>query len=166
MSFPRLKVGLYAFMVAAVFVLASYRLLRRTDSTAPSKDQVLIGVMLQGLTSQHYQPERVDDAFSKRVFDLYVKHLDYRKQFLLATDVEQLRQYQTQIDDQVKRGSHEFLDLSTRLMAERTKEMQGLYRELLAKPFDFTADETFQTDFEKATFPTDKAAQREMWLSC
>ena len=163
MSFPRLKVGLYAFMVAAVFVLASYRLLRRTDSTAPSKDQVLIGVMLQGLTSQHYQPERVDDAFSKRVFDLYVKHLDYRKQFLLATDVEQLRQYQTQIDDQVKRGSHEFLDLSTRLMAERTKEMQGLYRELLAKPFDFTADETFQTDFEKATFPTDKAAQREMW---
>ena len=163
MAFPRLKVGLYAFLVAAVFVLASYRLLHRPGSAAPSKDQVLIGVMLQGLTSQHYQPERVDDAFSKRVFDLYVKHLDYRKQFLLATDVEQLRQYQTQIDDQVKRGSHEFLDMGTRLMGERTKEMQGLYRELLAKPFDFTADESFQTDFEKAAFPADKAAQRELW---
>jgi carboxyl-terminal processing protease len=163
MSLPRLKVGLYAFLVAAVFVLASYRLFRRSDSTVPSKEQVLIGLMLSGLSSQHYQPEKVDDAFSKRVFDLYLKHLDYRKQFLLTTDVEQLRRYQTQIDDQVKGGTHEFLDLSTKLMSERTKEMQGLYRELLAQPFDFTTDESFQTDFEKAAFPVDKAAQRELW---
>ncbi|MBF9236688.1 carboxy terminal-processing peptidase [Hymenobacter sp. BT683] len=163
MSFPRLKVGLYAFLVAAVFVLASYRLMRRADSAVPSKDQVLIGTMLQGLTQAHYQPEKIDDAFSKRVFDLYLKHLDYRKQFLLASDVDQLRRYQTEIDDQVKRGSSEFLDLSTKLILERTKEMQGLYREILAKPFDFTVEETFQTDFEKAAFPATKAAQREMW---
>ena len=163
MSFPRLKVGLYAFLVAAVFVLASYRLFRRADSAVPSKEQVLIGTMLQGLSAAHYQPEKVDDAFSKRVFDLYLKHLDYRKQFLLASDVEQLRRYQTQIDDEVKNGTHEFLDLSTKLMAGRTKEMQGLYRDILAKPFDFTTDETFQTDFEKAAFPADKAAQRELW---
>jgi carboxyl-terminal processing protease len=163
MSSPRLKVGLYAFLVAAVFVLASYRLLRRADSAAPTKDQVLIGTMLQGLSAAHYQPEKVDDNFSKRVFDLYLKHLDYRKQFLLASDVEQLRRYQTQIDDEVKNGTHEFLDLSTKLMNDRTKEMQGLYREILAKPFDFTVDESFQTDFEKAPFPADKAAQRELW---
>jgi len=163
MSFPRLKVGLYAFLVTAVFVLASYRLFRRGDAAVPTKDQVLIGTMLQGLSAAHYQPEKVDDAFSKRVFELYLKHLDYRKQFLLASDVEQLRRYQTQIDDEVKKGSHEFLDLSTKLMAERTKEMQGLYRELLAKPFDFTVEESFQTDFEKTPFPADKAAQREMW---
>ncbi|WP_345238465.1 carboxy terminal-processing peptidase [Hymenobacter saemangeumensis] len=163
MSFPRLKIGLYAFLVTAVFVLASYRLFRRADSAAPSKDEVLIATMLQGLSAAHYQPEKVDDAFSRRVFDLYLKRLDYRKKFLLASDVEQLRKYQLQIDDQVKRGTHEFLDLSTKLMAERTKEMQGLYRELLAKPFDFTVEETFQTDFEKAAFPADKAAQREQW---
>ncbi|WP_210517998.1 carboxy terminal-processing peptidase [Hymenobacter terricola] len=163
MSFPRLKVGLYAFLVAAVFVLASYRLFRRADSVVPSKDQVLIGIMLQGLTSAHYQPEKVDDAFSKRVFDLYLKHLDPRKQFLLATDVEQLRRYQTQIDDEVKNGTHEFLDLSTKLMAQRTTEMQALYREILAKPFDFSTEESLQTDFEKAPFPADKAAQHELW---
>ena len=163
MSSPRLRVGLYAFLVAAVFVLASYRLLRRADSAAPTKDQVLIGTMLQGLSAAHYQPEKVDDSFSKRVFDLYLKHLDFRKQFLLASDVEQLRRYQTQIDDEVKSGTHEFLDLSTKLMADRTKEMQGLYREILAKPFDFTTDESFQTDFEKAPFPTDKVAQHELW---
>ncbi len=163
MAFPRLKVGLYAFLVAAVFVLASYRLFRRADSAVPSKDQVLIGTMLQGLTQAHYQPEKVDDAFSKRVFDLYLKHLDYRKEFLLTSDVEQLRRYQTKIDDEVKAGTHEFLDLSTTLMAQRTKEMQVLYRGILAKPFDFSTEESFQTDFEKAAFPADKAVQRELW---
>ena len=163
MSFPRLKVGLYAFLVAAVFVLASYRLFRRADSAVPTKDQVLIGTMLQGLTQGHYQPEKIDDNFSKRVFELYIKHLDPRKQFLLSTDVEQLRRYQTQIDDEVKSGTHQFLDLSAKLMAQRTDETQALYREILAKPFDFTVEESLQTDFEKAAFPTDKAAQRELW---
>lgn len=163
MSVSRLKIGLYSFVVMAVFVLASYRLMRRADGAVPTKAEVLIGTMLQGLSSAHYQPEKLDDAFSKRVFDLSLKRLDYRKKFLLASDIEQLRRYQTDIDDEVKRGTREFADLSVKLMVQRTKEVQALYRELLTKPFDFTTEETFQTDFEKASFPADKAAQREQW---
>ncbi|TPG72179.1 carboxy terminal-processing peptidase [Hymenobacter nivis] len=163
MSFPRLKIGLYAFLVMAVFVLASYRLFRRNTSAGPTKEQVLIGTMVQGLNSAHYQPEKLDDTFSKRVFDLSLKRDDYRKTFLLASDIENLRRYQNDIDDEVKTGRREFFDLSTQLMAQRVKEMQVLYREILAKPFDFTTPETFQTDFEKATWPADKAAQRELW---
>ena len=163
MSFPRLKIGLYAFLVMAVFVLASYRLFRRNTVDSPSKEQVLIGTMVQGLSQAHYQPEKLDDTFSKRVFDLSLKRDDYRKTFLLASDVENLRRYQNDIDDEVKNGRRDFYDLSTQLMAQRVKEMQTLYRELLAKPFDFTTEESFQTDPEKASFPVDKAAQRELW---
>ncbi len=163
MSFPRLKIGLYAFLVTAVFVLASYRLFRRNTADSPSKEQVLIGTMVQGLSQAHYQPEKLDDAFSKRVFDLSLKRDDYRKTFLLASDVESLRHYQNDIDDEIKNSRSDFFDLSTKLMAQRVKEMQALYREILAKPFDFTTQETFQTDPEKAAFPVDKAAQRDLW---
>ena len=163
MSSPRLKIGLYAFLVTAVFVLASYRLFRRNAADGPSKEQVLIGTMVQGLSAAHYQPEKLDDAFSKRVFDLSLKRDDYQKAFLLASDVENLRRYQNDIDDEVKNGKRDFFDLSTQLMAQRVKEMQVLYREILAKPFDFTVQETYQTDPEKASFPADKAAQRELW---
>ncbi|MEJ7661248.1 MAG: hypothetical protein WKG07_17415 [Hymenobacter sp.] len=41
-----------------------------------------------------------------------------------------MTKYQTDIDDETKRGTHEFLDLSTKLMAERTKQMQALCREI------------------------------------
>ena len=163
MSVSRLKIGLYSFVVMAVFVLASYRLLRRSEGAVPTKDEVVIGTMMQGLTAAHYQPEKIDDAFSRRVWDLNLKRLDFRKKFLLASDVEQLRRYQTEVDEQVKRGTHELLDLSTQLIDQRTKEMQVLYRELLTKPFDFTTEETFQTDYEKATFPATKVEQREQW---
>lgn len=161
---PRLKVGSYAGLVAAVFGLASYRFYEHSGpQSAPGKEQVLVGTIVQGLSQAHYQPERIDDAFSKRVFDLALKRLDYRKKFLLQSDVAQLTKYQTDIDDETKRGTHEFLDLSTKLMADRTKQMQTLAHELLAQPFTFVADETIQTDFEKATFPTSAADQREQW---
>ena len=163
MSIPRLKLSLYAFLVVAIFGLASYRLYRRSDAVGPVKEDVLIATIMQGLSKAHYQPERIDDAFSKRVFDLSIKRLDYRKKFLLQSDIDQLGRYQTDIDDEVKRHTHEFADAARTLILQRTKEAQAMYREILAKPFDFTTEETFQTDFEKATFPADKAAQREQW---
>ncbi|WP_262923026.1 S41 family peptidase [Hymenobacter cellulosilyticus] len=163
MSSPRLKIGLYASLVLAVFVLASYKLYRRNDASPPQKDEVLIKAMLQGLSAAHYQPEKVDDNFSKRVFDLYLKRIDYNKKFLLQSDVAQLRKYQNDIDDQVRRGTHEFLDLSTKLMEQRTKDIQALYRDILSKPFDFTKEESFETEADKMVFAADAAAQREEW---
>ncbi|UOR05790.1 carboxy terminal-processing peptidase [Hymenobacter aerilatus] len=163
MSSPRLKIGLYASLVMAIFVLASYKLYQRNDATAPQKDDVLIKVMLSGLNIAHYQPEKIDDTFSKRVFDLYLKRIDVNKKFLLKSDVAQLSKYQSDIDDQVKRGSHEFLDMSTQLMDQRVKDIQALYRDILTKPFDFTVEEKMETDPEKMVFPADKAAQREDW---
>jgi len=161
---PRLKVGSYAGLVAAVFGLASYRFYEHNGpQAAPGKEQVLVGTIVQGLSQAHYQPERVDDAFSRRVFDLALKRLDYRKKFLLQSDIAQLTKYQLDIDDETKRGTHEFLDLSTKLMTERSKQMQALAHEILAKPFTFDTEETIQTDFEKATFPASAADQREQW---
>lgn len=163
MSSLRLKVGLYAFLVSAVFVLASYKLYHRTTSRAPQKDEVLIKAMLQGLSAAHYQPEKIDDAFSKRVFDLYLKRVDYNKMFLLQSDVAQLRKFQSSIDDQVRVGSHEFMDLATQIMDQRVKDVQALYRDILSKPFDFTTEESVETDSDKMAFAADKAAQREQW---
>ncbi len=159
MSVSRFKLGLYSTSLLAVLGLASYSLTQGT----PPRDQVVLGTMLQGLGVAHYQPEKLDDQFSQRVFDLYLKRVDVNKQLLLAPEVAQLRQFQTQIDDQLKGGTHEFLDATSQLLSKRTLEIQALYRQILAKPFDFTAQESWETDPAKATFAADAAAQREQW---
>jgi carboxyl-terminal processing protease len=164
MAPTRLTLSSYAGLTVALLGLASYRFYERQGAQdPPSKAQVVIGTVVQGLSQAHYLPQRIDDGFSKRVFDLTLRRLDYRKKFLLQADVAQLAKYQTDIDDETKRGTTEFLDLSTRLLGERTKQVQALTRELLAQPFTFDADESLQTDFEKAAFPLSAADQREQW---
>ena len=159
MQSSRFKFSLYSTSVLALLGLASYSVYQGV----PPRDQVVLGSMLQGLNIAHYQPEKLDDQFSQRVFDLYLKRVDVNKQLLLAPEVVKLRQFQTQIDNQLKGGSHEFLDATSELLAGRMVELQSLYRQILAKPFDFTVAETWETDPDKATYAPTVAAQREQW---
>jgi carboxyl-terminal processing protease len=129
----------------------------------PPRDQVVLGTMLQGLTVAHYQPGKLDDQFSQRVFDLYLKRVDVNKQLLLASEVAQLQQFKNKIDDELKAGTHEFLDVTSQLLIKRTAELQALYRQILAKPFDFSVQEDWETDPLKSTFAANSAAQREQW---
>jgi len=159
MRFPRFNLGLYSTSVLALLGLASYSVYQGT----PPRDQVVLGVMLQGLTQLHYQPEKLNDQFSQRVFDLYLKRVDGNKQLLLAPEVAALGQYQTKIDDELRGSSHEFLDATSQLLSKRMLEVQVLYRQILAQPFDFSVQESWETDPAKAVYAADAAAQREQW---
>ena len=159
MTALRPKLNLYSAAVLSLLGLASYSVYQGT----PPRDQVVLGTLLQGLSVAHYQPEKLDDQFSQRVFDLYLKRIDINKQLLLAPEVAQLRSFQARIDDDLKVGRHDFLDATSSLLTKRLVEIQALYRQLLAQPFDFTTAENWETDPEKATFAASPAAQREQW---
>jgi carboxyl-terminal processing protease len=132
-------------------------------SADQGKNEILMRVLMQGLNTAHFQPEKLDDNFSKKVFDLYLKRLDFNKKFLLKSDVDNLAKYKTQIDEQVQAGSYEFLNAATKVFSARVKEEQALYKEILAKPFNFETEESTELDPEKLSFPPDKAAQKEAW---
>jgi carboxyl-terminal processing protease len=53
--------------------------------------------------------------------------------------------------------------VTSTLLAKRTLEIQSLYREILAKPFDFSVQETWETDPTKATYAANTAEQRDQW---
>lgn len=133
------------------------------EGVPPQKKQVLLGTVAQGMAVAHVQPEQIDDDFSRRVYRLYLKHLDGNKKFLLQSDIKQLQRYETGLDNEVKQGRTEFLDLSTRLIGQRQQEAQYLYKELLSQPFDFTSQESFETDPDKLQYPADEAARRDLW---
>ncbi|WP_026463991.1 carboxy terminal-processing peptidase [Adhaeribacter aquaticus] len=158
----RSKITIYISILVAVVVLASLKFNRNSEK-AVDKNSLLLRVVMQGLNTAHFQPEKIDDNFSKKVFDLYLKRLDVNKKFLTQADITQLMKFQTDIDDQVKRGSHDFFEQTTLLFNTRVKETEGYYKEILAKPFDFEKEESIETDPDKMSRPTDKAALREAW---
>ncbi|MBX0332806.1 carboxy terminal-processing peptidase [Pontibacter sp. HSC-14F20] len=156
----RLKIFL---SVLAVILLTGSFILYSKNSTPAGKNEILIKALMQGLSTMHYKPEKVDDNFSKKAFGLYLDRIDFNKKFLLESDVAMLRKYETQLDDQLRAGSFEFFDISADLIEKRTKESEAFYKEILSKPFDFSKEENIELDGKKLKFAKDKNELKEAW---
>lgn len=127
------------------------------------KNQVLQDMLMSVLNQAHYNPLKVDDNFSEKAFNLYIKRLDISKKFLLQEDVDALSKYKKNIDDEINNGSFEFYKLSADLIAKRIKEKENWSKEILATPFNYSVDEEYETDGEKIKFSTTEEELKTEW---
>ena len=168
MSFRSARLTSLLSVSAIALALAGYTTLHRGAGAGPhvpasAREELLLKTVVAGLSTAHYEPEKLDDAFAGRVYNLYLKSLYKSQRFLLKEDVAQLERQKNQIDDQVKAGSEEFYQLASRLYTARVKEVHGYCDELLKQPFDFTKSETVEVDDEKVPYAASAAESREMW---
>ena len=84
----------------------------QVDATEPSKKKVLMDMLTDGLQGSHYAPATLNDAYSEKVYTLYLKRIDNNKRFLLQSDVVQLEKFKYSIDDQIKEVNLEFFEVS------------------------------------------------------
>lgn len=127
------------------------------------KEEVIVDAILAGLNRWHFDPQELDDDFSERVYDLYLKRLDGGKRFFTQSDIEKLSAFQTEIDDETRKGSYAFLDLSSQLLEQRLEQIKEYYQEILSQPFDFTASETFESDADKRGFAGSDEELKALW---
>jgi carboxyl-terminal processing protease len=128
------------------------------------KDGVIMESMLRVLRNTHYRPVEIDDNYSHKVFDTYLKRNDFNKKIFLQSDVDALKsKYYGQIDDEVKGETFVFFDETVSIINERVKEDKQYYTEILSKPFDFTVKESVELDPDKLGYPKDKAEMKESW---
>lgn len=129
----------------------------------PQKEAKLMQAILLGLDRYHYEPKSVDDRFSRQVFNLYLKNLDGGKRFFTQADVDQIKPFELQLDDQAKAGTFEFFDRTVGLLEASLAKTQGWYREILAQPIDFSKNETFETDGKKLAWAKNDIELRSRW---
>ncbi|MDR1673701.1 MAG: carboxy terminal-processing peptidase [Bacteroidales bacterium] len=127
------------------------------------KNELLLRMNMQLLMMQHFNPPAVNDSFSIKAFDAYLKKLDPFKQYLTLEDVRQLSEYRLKVDDQISDGTYELYDLSLLLWDKRFNETQTYYHEILKQPFDFSTEETYETDSDKTDWAVDNKELKEMW---
>lgn len=150
------------------FIISSLLLLTFTSYTfldvdIKEKEKVLGQVIQQAIATGHFSAVQVDDKLSERAFELYLKRLDIRKQFLIQTDVNELSKFRLQIDNQVLEGNYYLLDMASNYMSQRVKDTKVFYTEILAQPFDFTVKENIEVDPDKKQWAKDKVALKEEW---
>ncbi|HEX2612281.1 MAG TPA: carboxy terminal-processing peptidase [Fibrobacteria bacterium] len=148
--------ALRAFLcVVAAFSVAS--------AAARDRESVLSRLQTRSLYAWHYAPQPLDDALSKRIFDLYLKRLDPQKRFLLRSDVDSLARLRDKIDDQLRTGDFAFVDAANALLTRRVAEARTLSRDLIRGGLDLSIPDSIGLDARKYGFPADAKERRKHW---
>lgn len=149
-------------LIAGIF-LAFNTMGTTSNSAPPTRYEKILQIVGEILTQGHYSPKDINDEFSKKVYTKYFEELDPEKNIFLKEDLVALQSYATKIDDEIKGAPVQFFLEAGRLFNKRTAEVAAIYKELLARPFDFSIDESINTDAKKATFPSSPAERKELW---
>ncbi len=149
--------------VVAVLAVALWSFVPTKKQADPEKDKLLLELLTFVIEKGHYDPAKIDDNFSKGVYKSYLEGIDPSKRFFIQSDIDQFAKYELQIDDMINNRDLTFFNLTHERLIERIKEAEGFYKEVLANPFDFTADEQFNVDYEKQPFSKTKAELKKRW---
>lgn len=129
----------------------------------PDKDKLLIQIITLALDQLHFEPKTVDDAFSKEIFEDYLEQVDPLKRYFLKSDIDDFKQYESEIDDQLRAYDISFFNAVHERLIKRQEEAKVYYKEILEKPFDFSKDEEYNADYENLEYSKNKKQLKDRW---
>ncbi|MCL2329028.1 MAG: carboxy terminal-processing peptidase [Bacteroidetes bacterium] len=154
---PTLIITILFTTIGTLFALTWHK------NSNDGKDKVLLAYMTQILKTFHYDPIPFDDVFSERVFDGYLKSLDYSKMFLTQENVDVLSSYKFQLDDQILNSQLDFFHLSVEIINAQTALVEKWYPVILEKPFDYTVQESFIIDEKIRGYAANNQELEKQW---
>lgn len=112
----------------------------------------------------HYKKFAIDDALSQKVYDRFLRNLDFNKNFFLASDIVNFSQYANNFDDALQQGNLTPAYAIYQTSLERRENRFNYAISLLDKKYDFAkADDKFFYDREKVEWAKDEVEMNEVW---
>ncbi|MDR2549496.1 MAG: carboxy terminal-processing peptidase [Desulfobulbus sp.] len=127
------------------------------------RDQLIALMLSQQLPAQHFSHHPLDDALSRRAFDLYLRQLDPRKRFLLQADAKQLQAFADHIDEELSRGKIVLADAGMTLLNDRIDQVDKMIDPILNQGFDFDLKESLEIEPKKLEFAENIDKLKERW---
>ena len=158
---------LSALLIGSVPAFAVQPKLKLSDITIPTaseENQLATKRATTRLTQSHYRKISLDDDFSEKIFDRYIKNIDFSHNTFLQSDVDELRQkYGAKLDYQLNQG-----DLSAAfdiydVMMKRRYERYAYALFLLDKEPNLNGQDQIEIDREKAAFPKNEEEANKLW---
>ncbi|WP_417350753.1 carboxy terminal-processing peptidase [Flavobacterium alkalisoli] len=150
-------------IVVAVLTVALFSFVPRQKESDPEKDKLLLELITFVIEKGHYDPAAIDDNFSKGVYKDYIEGLDPSKRFFMQSDIDEFSKYELKIDDMIRERDLTFFDLTYTRLLKRIKESEGLYKDILSNPFDYTINETFDADYEHKPYVKSRDELKTRW---
>ena len=116
------------------------------------------------LTQSHYRKFQLDDEFSEKIFDRYLKALDFNRTTFLQSDIDEMRaKYGKKIDEELNAGTLDLAFNMYDLMMKRRYERYRYALSLLDKEPNLSGDDQIEIDREKAAWPKTEADAEKLW---
>ena len=167
------------FGIAVLTAVACLFLIRNTGTAKPTppvsnnlssaepvptaQDRIITQMVCQFLQRVHLARPSLNDELSKRLFKRFFKTLDPTKVYFLKKDIEDLAEFETQLDDQLRRGEIDFAYKAYAKFMERANERVKLVEALLAEPVDYSTVEYLDTDYDKLDYAANEQELHERW---
>lgn len=119
---------------------------------------------LQLLETFHYRKLAMNDSLSAVILNDYIGTLDNNKSYFLQSDIDEFQVYSDKIDDLLKASNvNVAYVIYDRFKARFDERMDYVYKTLLKYEFDFTLDETYESDRSELPYAKDKEELEEIW---
>ncbi len=115
------------------------------------------------LARYHYKGMPLDALASGRIFDRYLKSLDPEKLYFTQADIDRLSAQRTRLGDAMLAEDLSVPFAMFNLYARRATERFAHARTLLKTGFDFTLDESYQYEREKAPLAATQLEIDDLW---
>lgn len=136
---------------------------KASKAVDPEKDKLLLELLTFVIEKGHYNPSKVDDTFSKGIYKDYIQALDPSKRFFLQSDINEFSKFELLLDDHLINKDLTFFNLTYDRLMKRMEESKKIYKDLLGVPFNYKIDESYNTDYEKATYSKNTSELKDQW---
>ena len=158
---------LFSTLVFSTGVLAAQPSINADDIIIPQpalENSLAAKRVTTRLTQSHYRKFQLDDRFSEKIFDRYLKLLDYNHNTFIQADIDEMRaKYALLIDDELNEGRLDIAFAMYDLMMKRRYQRYEYALSLLDKEPDLKQNDRIQIDREDAAWPTNTDEADKLW---
>jgi carboxyl-terminal processing protease len=132
----------------------------------PGPDDKLISLVAASVLERaHYSRHRLDDDYSSKMFDQYLKMLDPLHLHFLQADLDGFELYRTKLDDLILRRGDTFAayEIFARFRERLQQRTEYCVELLKTEKFTFTGDERFLINRKDAPAPKDLDEAKQLW---
>jgi carboxyl-terminal processing protease len=133
----------------------------------PTKDHAkTTRSLVKKLKKSHYLDEPLDNAFSEKVFNNYIKLLDRAKAHFLAADIKEFSKYRHSFDENLRQGNLKPAFFIYNRYHQRREQMLDYSLGFLNKgiaSLDFQKTEYLELDRENLPWHADMDAAKDLW---
>ena len=115
------------------------------------------------MAREHIMRHEVDETMAGRAWTNFVNALDYEHVYFLQSDIDRLRRAIPTMGEGLKEGDVRFAFDAYETYKARVRNRCDFAAAKLAKPFDFTTDESYQWKRKDAPWPASEAEWDELW---